>query len=109
MPDRDIQSQSTIESNVGATTQASGSQDASIDSRITACDRLVDEAVEKGLSASALADSLKDLGLKAIEAINYIEEFNQRLKIRRGKAKQTEPPQPEHRVDASSHTQDHLD
>ena len=109
MPEQDVQSQSTVGSNVAGTAEVSGSHDASINSRIAACDKLVDEAIDKGVSATVLADSLKSLGLKAVEAIDYIDEFNQRLEIRRGKAKQPEPPQPEHLTDASSRTHDHLD
>ena len=45
--------------------------------------------MEKDLPAAVLTDPLKNLGLKAIEAIDYLEEFNQRVAIRRSKAKQS--------------------
>ncbi|KAF8797569.1 hypothetical protein BYT27DRAFT_7125244 [Phlegmacium glaucopus] len=66
--------------------------DPSIDARTTACERLVEDAVERDLSAAVLADSLKDLGLKAIEAIDYIDEFKQRVEIRRSKARKRNSP-----------------
>jgi hypothetical protein len=68
----------------------------SIDTRLSACERLVDEAIEKNLPATVLADSLKGLGLKAVEAIEYLEDFNQRLAIRRSKAKRHESPSDNH-------------
>lgn len=52
----------------------------------------MDEAVEKGVSVLVLAESLKELGLKAEEAIDYIEEFNQRIAIRRSKTRQSDSP-----------------
>ncbi|KAF8805359.1 hypothetical protein BYT27DRAFT_7258470 [Phlegmacium glaucopus] len=64
----------------------------SIDARTTACERLVEDAVERDLSAAVLADSLKDLGLKAIEAIDYIDEFKQRVEIQRSKARKRNSP-----------------
>ncbi|KAF8801620.1 hypothetical protein BYT27DRAFT_7114507 [Phlegmacium glaucopus] len=65
----------------------------SIDARAIACERLVDDAVERDLPAAILADSLKALGLKVVEAIDYIDGFNQRIEIRRSKAKkQNSPP-----------------
>ena len=64
LAEQDVQSQSTVESNLAGTAEASGSHDASINNRIAACDKLVDEAIEKGVSATVLADSLKSLGLK---------------------------------------------
>ena len=91
MPDQhDHQSQSTLESVTGATSgsaEATGSVTAPFDDRVSACEKLVDEAVEKGWSADELADALKHLGLKAAEAVDYIEELGQRLEIRRGKAR----------------------
>jgi hypothetical protein len=94
MPDPDVQSQGTLESNAAGTTDPShsASLESAVDSRIAACERLVDEAVEKNLPATALADSLKELGLKAVEAADYIEELNQRVEIRRSKAKRRESP-----------------
>jgi hypothetical protein len=66
----------------------------------------VDEAVEKDLPAAVLADSLRSLGLKAIEAIDYIEEFNQRVAIRRSKAKQPESQQQDFSPESPAHMQD---
>ena len=80
MPDNDAHSQGTAENTTTSgtieTNAAGTSHDSSIDDRVAACERLVDEAVEKDLSAAVLADSLKSLGLKAVEAIDYLEEFN---------------------------------
>ncbi|KAG6903831.1 hypothetical protein DXG01_014505, partial [Tephrocybe rancida] len=53
----------------------------SVESRVAACDKLVNDAVEGVLSAIALAESLKNLGLTAIEASDYIDEYQQRLEI----------------------------
>jgi hypothetical protein len=93
MPEQDAQSQATAESNTAGTAESSTSHDASLDIRIAACEKLVDEAVEKDLPAIHLANSLKNLGLKAAEAIDYLEEHGQRVAIRRSKAKQPESPQ----------------
>jgi hypothetical protein len=60
------------------------------------CEKLVDDAVERDIPATVLADSLKELGLKAIEAMDYIEEFNQRIAIRRSKARVPGSPHHEH-------------
>jgi hypothetical protein len=102
MSDNDARSQSTtgnttsgtIETNAAAgTAESSSSHELSIGNRLAACEGLVDDAVEKGLPAAVLADSLKDLGLKAVEAVDYLEEFNQRVAIRHSKAKQSESQQ----------------
>ena len=92
MTDHDDQSQQTMESDPIGTGEPSNSGGSSIDSRVSACDRLVNEAVEKDLPATELADSLKELGLKAHEAVDYLEEFNQRVAIRRSKARQQDSP-----------------
>ncbi|KAF8807981.1 hypothetical protein BYT27DRAFT_7256515 [Phlegmacium glaucopus] len=39
-----------------------------IDARAIACEKLVDDAIKRDLSAAVLADSLKALGLKVAEA-----------------------------------------
>jgi hypothetical protein len=119
MPDNDARSQSTagnttsgtIETNAAGTAESSGSHDLPIDDRLSACERLVDEAVGKDLPATVLADSLKDFGLKAIEAIDYLEEFNQRVAIRRSKAKQSESQQQDrsHESPGPVHDQDDRD
>ena len=92
MTDHDDQSQQTAESNPTGSGETSNSVGTSIGSRLSACDRLVNEAIEKDLPATELADSLKELGLKAHEAIDYLEEFNQRIAIRRSKARQRDSP-----------------
>ena len=68
------------------------SAEETIDSRVAACGKLVDDAVEKGLSALVLAESLKELGLKAGEAVDYLEEFKQRVAIRCSKSRQSNSP-----------------
>jgi hypothetical protein len=50
------------------------------------CEKMVNDAVEKGLSALALVEFLKELRLKAREAVDYIDGFNQRVAIRYSKA-----------------------
>ena len=93
MSDHDGRSQGTLESPLSAGVVAGTSASASsIDNRLSACEKLVDEAVNKDLPATALADSLKELGLKAVEAIDYIEEFNQRVVIHRSKVRQPDAP-----------------
>jgi hypothetical protein len=79
MPDHDEQLQSTSGSITADTGEGSHSADASVAGRVSACERLVEEAIERDLSALALADSLKELGVKAVEAADYIDEFNQRV------------------------------
>ena len=106
MPDQDAQSQDTFESHTAGTAEASHSNEASIDSRVAACEKLVDEAIEKDISATALGNSLKDLGLKAFEAVDYIDEFNQRVAIRRSKARQQDTPLPESSTGGPDHVQD---
>jgi hypothetical protein len=115
MPDPDVQSQSTLESITAGTAESSHStsSEAAVENRVAACERLVDEAVERNLPATVLADSLKELGLKAVEAADYIEELNQRVAIRRSKAKQRESPshEPSSEVpaDAPAHDQEERD
>ena len=75
MPDLDEHSQSTAESTMART--SSNSNDIPILSKVAVCEKLVDNAIERDLPATALADSLKELGIRANEAIDYIEEFNQ--------------------------------
>ena len=94
MPEHGYQSQSTLESSIGVSAETSGSHEASFDDRVSACEKLVDEAVEKSWSAGALGNALKDLGLRAVEAVDYIEELGQRLEIRRAKAR--DPGSPAH-------------
>ena len=92
----DDQSQGNQESNTAGTAESSHSADASVDTRVAACEKLVDDAVERDLPATVLADSLKEVGLKAIEAVDYLEEFNQRIAIRRSKAKAPGSPPHDH-------------
>ena len=108
MPDNDAHSQGTAENMTTSGTiemnAAGTSHDSSIDDCVAACERLVDEAVEKDLSAAVLADSLKSLGLKAVEAIDYLEEFNQRVALRHSKAKQPESQQHNLTSEMPAHT-----
>ena len=90
-------SQSTLESSASGSTEASHTGEASVSSRVAACEKLVDEAIERDFGATWLGDSLKVLGLKAGEAFDYIEEYAQRMEIRRSKAKQ--PNSPPHNSD----------
>ena len=55
-----------------------------------------------------LADSgsLKELWLMAVEAINYINEFNQRIAIRRSKARQPGSPHHEPSAEPAAEVQD---
>ena len=109
MPECDAQSQSTLKSNTTRTAETSGSTNVSLDSRVSACEKLVEEAIEKDLPATTLADSLKELGLKAVEAIDYLKEFNQRVAIHHSKAKQPGTPPCEQSNKASDHPQNHED
>jgi hypothetical protein len=68
--------------------RTSSATEPSIVSHLSACERLVDKAIEKELPATILADSLKGLRLKAFEAIDYLKEFNQQLAICHSKTKQ---------------------
>jgi acetyl-CoA acetyltransferase len=77
MPVHDDHSQGTLESNTAGPAESSNSNATSINNLVSVCEKLVDDAVEKDLPAAELADSLKALGLKAIEALDYIDEFNQ--------------------------------
>ena len=85
--------------------------EASVSARSAACEKLVDEAIENDWGATMLGDNLKALGLKAIEAYDYIQEYAQRMDIRRAKARQPNSPpheQHEHSADVEpDHTQDH--
>ena len=99
----DDRSQGNHESITTGTAASSRSFDTSIDSRVAACEKLVDEAVEKDLPATVLADSLKELGLKAVKAIDYLDEFNQRIAIRRSKAKEPSSPSREHVEPSAEH------
>ena len=97
---------------VRSSTTATRSDDA-VSARSAACEKLVDEAIENDWGATMLGDNLKVLGLKAIEAYDYIQEYAQRMDIRRAKARQPDSPpreQCDHSADAElDHTQDHED
>ena len=105
MPDHD-DSISTLESQAASSGEASGSNESSVDARVSACRKLVDEAVEKDWPAATLIEALKELGIRAIEAIDYIEELNQCVAIRRSKAKQPETLPSEPHVDEPDHVAD---
>ena len=104
MPDHDLHSQTTIESTSGGSGEASGSNEAIFNNRVSACEKLVDEAVEKNWSAILLADRLEALGLKAVEAVDYIEELGQRLEIRRGKVRDQGSLPPDPAAEQPDHT-----
>ncbi|KAG6906975.1 hypothetical protein DXG01_011140 [Tephrocybe rancida] len=74
------------------TSQPAPAANTSVESRVAACDKLVNNAVEGVLSAIALTDSLKNLGLTAIKASDYINKYKQRLKVRQGKTRASKPP-----------------
>jgi hypothetical protein len=73
-------------------TEATRSDGTSLAERVSACERFVDEAIERDMGATWLADSLKGIGLKAVEAIDYVEDYAQRMEIRRSKARQPDSP-----------------
>ena len=85
MADDHAPSQGTIDSIVSGTIENSNSNNTTLNNRVSACEKLVEDAIEKNLSVSVLAESLKDLGLKAGEAVDYIDEFNQRVAMQRSK------------------------
>ena len=64
MPEHDVHSQGTLDSNAAGTSESLHSNELSksVDSRVAACEKLVDEAVEQDLPPVVLADSLKTLG-----------------------------------------------
>jgi hypothetical protein len=67
MSDRNEASQSTLESRIGPSASTT-SMDSSIASQVSACERLVDEAIERDMGATWLGDSLKAIGVKSVEA-----------------------------------------
>jgi hypothetical protein len=81
-------SQGSAKSIISGIAETSHTIDATLNSHISVCEKLVNDAIKKGLSALALAESLKELGLKAREAVNYIDGFNQCVAIRYSKAGQ---------------------
>ena len=80
--------QGTIDSLTTRTANSSGSIRMTVDDRLLACGKAVDDAIGRDLPASMLADTLKSFGLKASEAVDYLDEFNQRIAIRGSKEKQ---------------------
>ena len=111
MPVHVTHPQGTVNSNTvtSESAGASSSVDSSVNSRVTACEKLVDEAVEKDLPASVFAESLKSMGLKAVEAADYLDEFNQRVAIRRSKAKQPGSPTRELSTETHPAVEDQFD
>jgi hypothetical protein len=67
---------------------------------------LVEDAVEKNLPASALLIALKGLGLRAVEAADCIDEFNQRIAIHHSKARQHDSPPHDSPIAESDGAQD---
>jgi hypothetical protein len=92
MAEHDAPSQGSAESITSEIAGTSHTIDATLNSRISACEKLVDDAIEKDLSALALAKFLKELGLEAGEAVDYIDGFNQHVAIRYSKACQPDSP-----------------
>ncbi|KAF8806497.1 hypothetical protein BYT27DRAFT_7257225 [Phlegmacium glaucopus] len=70
MSNQNAQSQGTFESETARSDAISHTSDPSVDVRAIACEKLVDDAIERDLP-SALADSLKDLRLKVVEAAEF--------------------------------------
>ena len=62
MPVHVTHSQGAVESNIVTSAGASGSIDSSVNSRVVACEKLVDEAVEKDLSAFVSSYHISDSG-----------------------------------------------
>jgi hypothetical protein len=90
MAEHDAPSQGSVESITSGIAETSHTIDATLNSRILVCKKLVDN--EKDLSALALAEFLRELGLKAGEAVDYIDGFNQCVAIRYSKAHQPDSP-----------------
>ena len=109
MPEHDERSQSTFASVTQQSGEASGSgsNETATDDRVSMCERLVDEAVENSWPAAVLADVLKDLGIRASEAADYIAELEQRIEIRRSKARRSGTPP--HHDDPPADLRDHVD
>ena len=105
VPEHDEHSQSTSGSITQQSGEASGSgsNEAATDDRVSMCGRLVDEAVENNWPATVLADILKDLGIRASEAADYIDELNQRIEIRRSKARRSGSPPHDPPADLPDH------
>ena len=93
MPNHNAHSQSTLESTNIRTSETSIPTKTSVEMHNLACDKLIEEAVDNNLPASTLLDGLKELGLKASEAVDYITEFNQHITILHSKAIITTPHQ----------------
>ena len=85
----------TLKSLSNSSTEATCSDAASLAERVAACENFVDEAIERDMGAMWLADSLKGIGLKAVEAYDYVQDYSQRMEICRAKARQPDTP-PEH-------------
>ena len=92
MAEHDIPSQGIGEGTASGTADTLHFNELSVDSRVSACKRLVEDVVEKGLSPLALADSLKVLRLKAGEAVDYLDEFKQRVTVWNFKGRESDSP-----------------
>ncbi|KAG5724681.1 hypothetical protein E4T56_gene3738 [Termitomyces sp. T112] len=57
-----------------------------------ACQKLVDDTVERKLSVSELIQLLRDYGLNAAEAHNHVEEAQQRIHLQIAKSRQPNLP-----------------
>jgi hypothetical protein len=102
-------SQSSLGSAVASSSVTSPTDESSNASRIAASEKFVDEAIERDMGATWLSDSLKGIGLKAVEAYDYIQEYAQRMEIRRSKARQPGSPLQEPPAEASEHVDEQED
>jgi hypothetical protein len=109
MSEHHASQQSTVESTAAGSSEVSPSDDVSIARRVAACEKLVDETIEKDLGVTWLKDSLKVLGIKAAEAWDYVEMFAQRMEIRRAKARQQDSPPRELPAEVSGHDDSQAD
>lgn len=59
--------------------------------------KLVDDAVEGIISCQELAESLRDVGITAGQAEDYVDEYNQRIELRKAKSRRPNSlsPQPD--------------
>ncbi|KAG6825096.1 hypothetical protein H0H92_004708, partial [Tricholoma furcatifolium] len=61
-----------------------------VSARANSARSLIDKAVESSMPSDEFAESLRELGLSANEAVEYVEEFQQRIRIRHEKSKEFE-------------------
>ncbi|KAG6843670.1 hypothetical protein H0H87_001806 [Tephrocybe sp. NHM501043] len=72
---------------------------------INAAQKLIEEAVESGMEPDWFLSSLREIGITSSEAINYVDEFEQRTWICNEKGKAAEHPSPDnHHTNSSERT-----